>query len=48
LQSSLVIDRDTASRLGVNMTDIDNTLGDASASGRSPTFTKVLTSITLS
>jgi multidrug efflux pump len=29
LQSSLVIDRDTASRLGVNMTDIDNTLGDA-------------------
>src|SRR5258708_19306735 len=29
LQSSLVIDRDAASRLGVNMTDIDNTLGDA-------------------
>src|SRR5207248_6325224 len=29
LQSSIVIDRDTASRLGVNMTDIDNTLGDA-------------------
>jgi len=29
LQSSLVIDRDTASRLGVNMTDVDNTLGDA-------------------
>ncbi len=29
LQSSLVIDRDTASRLGVSMTDIDNTLGDA-------------------
>ena len=29
LQSSLVVDRDTASRLGVNMTDIDNTLGDA-------------------
>src|SRR5438128_12691220 len=29
LQSSVVIDRDTASRLGVNMTDIDNTLGDA-------------------
>lgn len=29
LQSSLVIDRDTASRLGVAMQDIDNTLGDA-------------------
>jgi len=29
LQSSLVVDRDTASRLGVNMTDVDNTLGDA-------------------
>jgi len=29
LESSLVIDRDTASRLGVNMTDVDNTLGDA-------------------
>src|SRR3989454_4546178 len=29
LESSLVVDRDTASRLGVNMTDIDNTLGDA-------------------
>jgi multidrug efflux pump len=29
LQSSLVVNRDTASRLGVNMTDIDNTLGDA-------------------
>jgi multidrug efflux pump len=29
LQSSLVIDRDTASRLGVSMTDVDNTLGDA-------------------
>jgi multidrug efflux pump len=29
LQSSLIIDRDTASRLGVNMTDVDNTLGDA-------------------
>jgi multidrug efflux pump len=29
LQSSLVIDRDTASRLGVSMSDIDNTLGDA-------------------
>src|SRR5579863_8343983 len=29
LMSSLVIDRDTASRLGVNMTDVDNTLGDA-------------------
>jgi len=29
LESSLVIDRDTASRLGVSMIDIDNTLGDA-------------------
>ncbi len=29
LQSSLVIDRDTASRLGVAMQDIDNTLSDA-------------------
>src|ERR1700747_1350135 len=29
LQSSLVIDRDTASRLGVAVQDIDNTLGDA-------------------
>jgi multidrug efflux pump len=29
LQSSLVVDRDTASRLGVNMADIDNALGDA-------------------
>jgi len=29
LQSSLVVDRDTASRLGVNMSDVDNTLGDA-------------------
>jgi multidrug efflux pump len=29
LQSSLVVERDTASRLGVNMTDIDNTLSDA-------------------
>ena len=29
LESSLVIDRDTASRLGVSMSDVDNTLGDA-------------------
>jgi multidrug efflux pump len=29
LESSLVIDRDTASRLGVAVQDIDNTLGDA-------------------
>ena len=29
LQTSLVVDRDTASRLGVNMADVDNTLGDA-------------------
>ncbi|HXY23010.1 MAG TPA: efflux RND transporter permease subunit [Candidatus Acidoferrum sp.] len=29
LQSSLVIDRDTASRLGVSMQNIDNTLNDA-------------------
>src|SRR5499425_2799322 len=29
LESNLVIDRDTASRLGVNMAVIDNTLGDA-------------------
>jgi len=29
LQSTLVIDRDTASRLGVAVQDIDNTLGDA-------------------
>ena len=29
LQSSIVIDRDTASRLGVSVRDIDNTLGDA-------------------
>jgi multidrug efflux pump len=29
LQSSLVVDRDTASRLGVSMQDVDNTLGDA-------------------
>src|SRR5437660_6763679 len=29
LQSSVVIDRDTASRLGVAVQDIDNTLGDA-------------------
>ncbi len=29
LQSSIVIDRDTAGRLGVSVLDIDNTLGDA-------------------
>ncbi len=29
LQSSIVIDRDTAGRLGVSVSDIDNTLGDA-------------------
>src|SRR5258708_14314417 len=29
LQSSIVIDRDTASRLGVAVQDIDNTLADA-------------------
>ena len=29
LQSSLVIDRDTAARLGVSVLDVDNTLGDA-------------------
>src|SRR6266850_357520 len=29
LQSSIVIDRDTAARLGVAVSDIDNTLGDA-------------------
>ena len=29
LQTSLVIDRDTAARLGVSVQDIDNTLGDA-------------------
>jgi multidrug efflux pump len=29
LESDLVINRDTASRLGVSMADIDNTLGDA-------------------
>ncbi len=29
LETSLVVDRDTASRLGVQMSDIDNTLGDA-------------------
>jgi multidrug efflux pump len=29
LESSLVVDRDTASRLGVSMADVDNTLGDA-------------------
>ena len=29
LESNLVIDRDTASRLGVSMSDVDNTLGDA-------------------
>ncbi|PWT89004.1 MAG: multidrug transporter subunit MdtC, partial [Proteobacteria bacterium] len=29
LASNLVVDRDTASRLGVNMQDIDNTLSDA-------------------
>jgi multidrug efflux pump len=29
LQSSVVIDRDTAGRLGVDVLDIDNTLGDA-------------------
>jgi multidrug efflux pump subunit AcrB len=29
LQSSLAIDRDTASRLGVQMADVDNTLNDA-------------------
>jgi multidrug efflux pump len=29
LESNLVIDRDTASRLGVGMADIDNTLSDA-------------------
>jgi multidrug efflux pump len=29
LQTSLVIDRDTASRMGVNVLDIDNTLSDA-------------------
>jgi multidrug efflux pump len=29
LQTSLVVDRDTASRLGVSLTDVDNTLSDA-------------------
>src|SRR5262249_24199619 len=29
LESNLVINRDTASRLGVSMSDVDNTLGDA-------------------
>jgi multidrug efflux pump len=29
LESSLVVDRDTAARLGVSMSDVDNTLGDA-------------------
>ncbi|GAC1630847.1 MAG: multidrug efflux RND transporter permease subunit MdtC [Candidatus Acidiferrum sp.] len=29
LQSTLIIDRDTASRLGVSLQDVDNTLGDA-------------------
>ena len=29
LQSSLVVDRDTASRLGVDLLDVDNTLSDA-------------------
>jgi multidrug efflux pump len=29
LESNLVIDRDTASRLGVSMSDVDNSLGDA-------------------
>jgi multidrug efflux pump len=29
LETSLVVDRDTASRLGVQMSDVDNTLGDA-------------------
>jgi len=29
LQSSLAVDRDTASRLGVQMSDVDNTLNDA-------------------
>jgi multidrug efflux pump len=29
LESALVVDRDTASRLGVSMSDVDNTLGDA-------------------
>jgi multidrug efflux pump len=29
LQSSIVIDRDTAARLGVSIQDVDNTLGDA-------------------
>jgi multidrug efflux pump len=29
LESSLVVDRDTASRLGVAMSDVDNALGDA-------------------
>jgi multidrug efflux pump len=29
LQSTLVVDRDTASRLGVSLQDVDNTLGDA-------------------
>jgi len=29
LQSTLVVDRDTASRLGVSVADVDNTLGDA-------------------
>jgi multidrug efflux pump len=29
LETSLAIDRDTASRMGVNVLDIDNTLGDA-------------------
>jgi len=46
LQSSLVVDRDTASRLGVNMTDVDNTLGDASASVKSPTLQRSQPNIT--
>ncbi|MDP9339523.1 MAG: multidrug efflux RND transporter permease subunit [Acidobacteriota bacterium] len=29
LETSLVIDRDTAARMGVNVQDVDNTLGDA-------------------
>ena len=48
LEASLVIDRDTASRLGVSPQLIDDTLYDASASARSPIITRRSTSTTWS
>ena len=46
LQANVIIDRDTASRLGITVSQIDNTLYDAFGRGRSRPFTLRATSST--